>query len=581
MELVPITEAFPRETIPDYIHNSVIKVYHTPSMTKEAVLPMTKPVVDQYLELIARYTRLYGPFTVDQLWLEWSGPILDRYVKVGNKEARLEWIKILNKEMDLSRYAKTLNYTFPPPYISEVILNGSLVALDHIQSTILGNQHYHLGLGQLYAIIKVLGAGVSGTAFGLRVRTLEVDSKIIEMLNRITPTWEGGLKELTTYLDTLKPVLAVKVSKERDWRTSLTEFTIARQMAAVLLPLGLRSVPVAYSVGVVPRDLQGMFIYSTVRGQSYSPSDFYRTAGEIVNKARLESGKVDELMNQTGVGMGDVFSILESDDILTYQEYIDGITMNQAVRRGIDIVQFNGILCYLHGLLSYLYKKLEFIHNDLHYGNIILRKHDRPVSLPILSSSGSIVTYIRLNATPVILDMGSSQTKFTMIPSMVSGPLKTAISDIITLTEPYMYEALSAGKIERDMVPSYLYTRETLLQNGDLDLAGINTHFTGPYLQFKSEGILTHDSVVDAIIRSGAINSLFVGPPPKATYQDMGLYSYTEGDSGPLLEEALRCKVKYEGLVREKTDKGEYPLMENAALDFIKGTISFHTRVRR
>jgi hypothetical protein len=273
------------------------------------------------------------------------------------------------------------------------------------------------------------------------------------------------------------------------------------------------------------------------------------------------------------------YRLLTEDDVVMYQEYIQGETLGSMLRAGyIDVVDLNGTLCYLHGLLAYLYNKLEFAHNDLHYDNIMLRFVDGVVTLPILRSDGHVLRYIALPFIPTMLDMGMAKTKYTVIPGVVTGYLNNEISDIIGLNRPMLWEE---GRIDNNNIPSYLYASEVLSENADLNLNQVGIEgYPGAYMRYMSSGILTHDSVVEYILDSKAVDSITVEPSFSSIYQNSGLYDYTVGDTTEIRQKAQACLSKYSVIEREESSPG-LNILNQAAIVYCNGVLQFYGNIAR
>lgn len=426
-----------------------------------------------------------------------------------------------------------------------------------------------------------------GSVFGMSRRTMEIDEEVVEILMNVD-TSRGGLDILLGYLRTLSPIIAVKVALSGDWRSTLREFLVGREVAVVTYPLGIRAVPAVYTLFQIPWNRSGLLLYK--RNANIDKNVAYLAASGVIPRVpppddevkflRREGSEAlasnqrelhDELLSQ--------YRNLTEEDTVMYQEYIEGSTFGDMIIDGeINIAEYNGILCYLHGLLSYLYARLHFVHNDLHYNNIMLRRGR--ATLPILSETGTVFAYIDLPVTPVLLDMGMAKTDLTVLPGVVTTYNGSPISDIISLIAPDAYERTEV--IRRSDVVAYPLVREILLRNGDLDLDRVDrVSHPGPYMRYKSEGILTHEAITLHILQSGAIAHLLVNEPQSmGAFQNLSLQSLVQKNPADLLAKINLCLERYKGIVANLEGRriDTNPIFERAVILYLESAVQFYSR---
>jgi hypothetical protein len=242
-----------------YDDNRVLRIYPSPSIDNTIASRRTRRFLEQFWNDAPRQQD--GTIDLGEAWKIWrEDPQYElKYSMSMDKEAEREWNEILDIEEGMERYKRVHN-GFPlvlPDYLNGVMSSLSLEGLDAMQKSIISGQHYLLGLGQLYHITRLLGSGVYGSVFGMATRTPEVDSAILDILLE-TPVLLERITQLQDYLGSLPSTLAVKLSLSGEWKSVLREYLISRQVASVLYPLGIRAVPVVYTLFRVPWSDHGL-----------------------------------------------------------------------------------------------------------------------------------------------------------------------------------------------------------------------------------------------------------------------------------------------------------------------------------
>lgn len=116
---------------------------------------------------------------------------------------------------------------------------------------------------------------------------------------------------------------------------------------------------------------------------------------------------------------------------VSYSEYIEGQTLDQAIKNGsLSDQELCCLMILLHGLLEWLWTVTGFVHGDLCSQNILLRKCDGKV--PLMYASGKLAS-IDSKYYPVLVDFTTSVTNDYSRWSATVSPVVTPLVDILGL----------------------------------------------------------------------------------------------------------------------------------------------------
>ncbi|CAH6419648.1 Protein kinase [uncultured virus] len=88
----------------------------------------------------------------------------------------------------------------------------------------------------------------------------------------------------------------------------------------------------------------------------------------------------------------------------------DAVTIGSFIRNyTITVKDTIAVFLQLFNALNLAYKYYGYTHYDLHYGNVMVRKYDRPVGIPYFGVSNTIMGYIVTQYVPYIIDYGYSR----------------------------------------------------------------------------------------------------------------------------------------------------------------------------
>ena len=105
--------------------------------------------------------------------------------------------------------------------------------------------------------------------------------------------------------------------------------------------------------------------------------------------------------------------------------------------KNVNYRDFQLIFLQIINALNQAFKKYKYTHNDLHYGNILIRKFSNKVAIPYYDSMNNIAGYIASQYIPTIIDYGYSGAQ---IGSQMIGRFGLAKSGIITTEAFPMYD---------------------------------------------------------------------------------------------------------------------------------------------
>ena len=577
----------------EFEFNSVLKLYQ--------VSPLPPDIAEEQAKALARFRSGIGEDTpLTESWLDWV-EYEPTYSVIGLEHYRRRWDMILTLERamqensQITMYSNSERINVVPLEVD--IMGLSISGLDEVQYSIVANQYYHLQLGNLYTISNLLGRGVHGTVYGLTMRTGELDAEVLRiMLDKSNEDPYLAASAIYSAVRQRPKYLAVKVGPNSDWQSTMREYVIGRQVANVLYPLGIRAVPAVFSVTRLELEESGID-YVKYRLE-FGPNAEGRMVGRLVSnnvdvaqvEANITSGGIltkrlyspDELAalhqeiryapeNESRNKLDEQREVLTTGDTLMYQEYVNGMTLSDALEeRIVGPSELNVILCYIFGLLGYLYNEIGFVHNDLHYNNIMLRNGS--AILPILSSGET--RYIQLPYQPMILDLGLAKTNSFSIPTSVSGPTAQPMNDMINLSRHEMYWTPYAN-IHPSNVISHGILKEELWRTDKINIDTLKHTYLGPYIQYKSK--LRHWDLVERIAASGALNDYLVPKPLPALQQRSNLFTYNEFNAAQLIVDATTCEELY--LPKLQSSDATIQVFAHAVVAYCRGVRNFHARM--
>ncbi len=141
----------------------------------------------------------------------------------------------------------------------------------------------------------------------------------------------------------------------------------------------------------------------------------------------------------------------ESSYLIT--EYIrDSVPYNEfLIDPDTSVFDITVVLYQLFNALSLAYLYYGYTHYDLHFGNVLVRKFNRKVSIPYLDSNTKVQGYFVSNYIPYIIDYGYSRIKVGNMPFAKIGLEKMGIdsSKSFPMMDVYKFICFSGYVLHR------------------------------------------------------------------------------------------------------------------------------------
>lgn len=234
-----------------------------------------------------------------------------------------------------------------------------------------------------------------------------------------TNPFESRIRErIKKWFPALKLVGATSVNGyalETSFNSYSTQLFIVKVPRGLINDTLIHEATIGLYVANKMRHLLPNFMY--IYGYTRCAPPILDNSNDVLTWCTSDAGKVSYLITENIVGGQDFADFFNNKDLI----YRD----------------FQVVFLQLINALNQAFKRYKYTHNDLHYGNILIRKFTNKIAVPYYDAGNNIAGYITSQYIPTIIDYGYNGAQ---IGQQMVGKFGLAKSGIIATEAFPMYD---------------------------------------------------------------------------------------------------------------------------------------------